>query len=288
LKSEVNPEIIDTTWYLESLKYIATLTDRQRYALYVYTHHGDVYVNMIERGRKLDYNNIYDTTIFYEFVVYMSNPNNSKFVIKDDLYKSGLGVSSGAIDLVNMNDKDYRVAMSDKSGIKMFALFNKFTTSGIVKVMKPIVLYQIIKSLSHTMSSTIKKSPSTTKPMVVFRGVTDSFFTANNFKGVHKKDEVYYNKGFVSTSLKYRSALNSFTKQETECCFKVITVLPGTKCIPLVGLTRFQNEFEILFDRNVKFIIRDKYTTKIPTRARVSITNDPNYINMKISDIMIG
>lgn len=155
-------------------------------------------------------------------------------------------------------------------------------------MMKPIVLFQLIKSLSDTISSTIKKSPSTTKPMVVFRGVTDSFFTTNNYKGVHKKDEVYYNKGFVSTSVNYRSALNSFTKQENECCFKVITVLPGTKCVPLTGLTHFQNELEILFDKNVKFIIRDKYTAKIPTRARVNLTNNPNYIQMKIANIIIG
>ena len=283
LKNELNPDIIDIEWYLETQKYIANLTDRQRYALYAYTYHGDVYVNMLERGSTtLDYSRIDPVTIFYEFVVYMSDSTNSKFISA-----KGYEPGSAITELFEMHNIRYRLALSDPTGEKMMALFDIFK-SGVIKSMKPSILLKLIKNLADTISSVIKNSPQTKKPMVVFRGVRDSFFTPNDYEKSHKKDLVYHNKGFVSTTLAYRVAINTFTKWQSGCCFKVITVLPGTRCIPLFGVSKFTQESEILFDRNVKYIIRDKYTAKIPKRVKSYLANDPGYIQMKISDIIIG
>ena len=148
-------------------------------------------------------------------------------------------------------------------------------------------LRSMIKSLSTTLHSIFAKAPVTTKPMVVYRGVRDSFFTADEYNKPMKKDEVFVNKGFVSTSLLHTVPMEYFMS-EGGCCFKVITILPGTKCIPLVGLTQFQGEIEFLLDKNTKYIIRDKYTALAPQKALNYYGNETETKRIKVSDIIIG
>ena len=285
LKSNMNPDIIDVDWFINMQSYIKSLSDRQRYALWSYTKHGDVYVNLMERDLYVDTNRIVMNPLFYEIIVYLANPNNSRVHVFTDT----IGTVPISLKSIQQAPPDvFKKYIDDKTGVSLHKMFAIFSNDMKSTFFTRHFLLKMIKSLADTISSTIRKAPPTRKPMVVFRGVKDSFFTADNFTSKPKLNEVYYNKGFVSTSLQHTVAINTFASVHTGCCFKVITVLPGTRCIPLIGLTHYSGELEILFDRNVKFIIRDNYKAEIPRRAKMNILNDGDILKMKISDIIIG
>ena len=271
LKRDTNSDIIDTTWFIKMQEYISKLSNRERFALYSYTKNGDVYVNIKERGMKFDYDRFNVKPFFYEFLEYITTTKSIDFDVKF------FGMTLGEI----------KEAKKDTSGRKIATLYRKFIRLP-PKKLKHEVVDTLIKMLSDTISRVIKKSPPTTKPMVVFRGVKDCFFAADDFTSKYTSNEVYYNKGFVSTTLYHSVAINTFTNGSSSCCFKVITILPGTRCIPLIGLTHFDGEIEILLDRNTKYIIRDKYTAPVIYRGRTHLLNSPNSKYMKISDIIIG
>ena len=283
LKSNINPDFIDIEWFVEMQRYISKLSVRERYALMAYTKNGDVYVNFLERNLKLDPKRINMIPLFYEFIMYMADPKKPR----DDVFALNTITKPVIKYFLDKSPKEYNDAINEKSGETIWTMYSKYDwlTAHNFENGFPLVL---IRNLANTISSVIKKSPPTRKPMVVFRGVKDSFFTANDYTSKSKKTDVYYNKGFVSTSIKHTIALDAFTNLGGGCCFKVITILPGTRCIPLVGLTYYPVEVEILLDRNVKYIIRDKYQAVIPTRGKSSVTNNGNPIKMKISDIIIG
>ena len=271
LKRDTNPDIIDITWFIKMQEYISKLSNRERFALYSYTKNGDVYINIKERGMIFNYDRFNVKPFFYEFLEYITTNKSVDFDVKF------FGMTLGEI----------KKAKKDTSGRGIATLYRKFLRLP-PKQLKHKVVDTLIKMLSDTISRVIKKSPPTTKPMVVFRGVKDCFFAADDFTSKYTSNEVYYNKGFVSTTLDYSVAINTFTNSSSSCCFKVITILPGTRCIPLIGLSHFGGEVEILLDRNTKYIIRDKYTAPVIYRGRAHLLNSPASRDMKISDIIIG
>ena len=271
LKRDTNPDIIDITWFIKMQEYISKLSNRERFALYSYTKNGDVYINIKERGMKFDYDRFNVKPFFYEFLEYITTNKSVDFDVK----------------FLGMTLSEIKKAKKDTSGRKTATLYRKFLRLPS-KQLKHKVVDTLIKMLSDTISRVIKKSPPTTKPMVVFRGVKDCFFAADDFTSKYTSNEVYYNKGFVSSTLDYSVAINTFTNSSSSCCFKVITILPGTRCIPLIGLSHFEGEVEILLDRNIKYIIRDKYTAPVIYRGRTHLLNSPASRDMKISDIIIG
>lgn len=267
LKNNTNPTIMDMDWFGEVQKYIFKLTYRERFAVYGYTMNGDTYVNNMERGLPLDYDNIVLTPLFYEFIHYMADPVNAR----DGIFRNT--VDKKVNNLLKVPAKDYRSFLKESTGHTLYSIY---TTVNKKKLFTVDFTKLLIRNLANTLSGAIKKAPVTTKPMVVFRGVTDAFFLKGN-------SGVYRNKGFVSTSLQYTVPLFEFMNLNEKCCFKVITVLPGTRCLPMIGMTQFPSEMEILFDRDTKYIIRDTYRTSIPTG------NKPSYINdVQVTDIIIG
>lgn len=284
LKRYLNPDILDLDWYVKVQKYISSITERERYALYSYTKYGDVYVNFLERGMNLDYNRVKMEPLVYEFVVYLSDPKHS---IKSVLNETGLTVAPPF--MLAFTPKDFTFMLKQKSGEMLRKFYLTFREELLKsRHFKVSFINVLIKNLANTISRTIKNSPPTTKPMVVYRGVNDSFFTSDDYSSKMKKDEVFRNKGFVSTSVMHGVAMNDFMKIDAECCFKVITILPGTRCVPLLGLSHFSDELEILLDRNVNFIIRDKYTTNVPVRPKQLYTNQVLTKKIKVADVMIG
>lgn len=276
LKLNMNPDIIDTKWFVALQKYIASLTDRERYALFSYTKYGDVYLNLMERGLPIDFSGVRMDPLVYEIV---STTTVAGFY--DALTENGAKI------METQQKVSFDAMMKDTSGKRMGDFKNMIVYQLRSQNFKESYLRSMIKSLSTTLHSVFTKAPVTTKPMVVYRGVRDSFFTADNYNAPMKKDEVFVNKGFVSTSLLHTVPMEQFMS-ESGCCFKVITILPGTKCIPLVGLTHFQGEIEFLLDKNTKYIIRDKYTTLAPSKALSYYGNVHKTTKIKVSDIIIG
>lgn len=276
VKLEMNPDIIDTKWFVEMQKYIASLTHRERYALFSYTKYGDVYVNLMERGLPIDFNKVRMDPLVYEIV---STTTDAGFY--DAL------TDTGAKIMANKKSISFEAMRKDKSGKLMGDFKNIIVYELGSRHFKEEYLRSMIKSLSTTLHSIFAKAPVTTKPMVVYRGVKDSFFTADDYNKPMKKDEVFVNKGFVSTSLLHTVPMEYFMNK-SGCCFKVITILPGTKCIPLIGLTHFRGEIEFLLDKNTKYIIRDKYTALAPQTVLNDYGNETETKRVKVSEIIIG
>lgn len=70
--------------------------------------------------------------------------------------------------------------------------------------------------------------------------------TITVYKGLDTED-IFSDKAFISTSL-YRRAALEFSGQQ--CCLLQITVPPGSKILPLSGISRSPHEAEILLDRD--------------------------------------
>ena len=276
VKLGTNPDIIDTKWFVDMQKYIASLTDRERYALLSYTKNGDVYVNLLERELPIDFTRVNLDPLVYEIVATTTDAG-----FYDALTDTGAKIMAGRKPI------SFDAMRKEKSGKLMGEFKNIIVYELGSRYFKEEYLRSMIKSLSTTLHGVFAKAPVTTKPMVVYRGVRDSFFTADEYNKPMKKDEVFVNKGFVSTSLLHTVPMEYFMS-ESGCCFKVITILPGTKCIPLVGLTHFQGEIEFLLDKNTKYIIRDKYTALAPQKALNSYGNKTETKRIKVSDIIIG
>ena len=276
LKMNTNPEVIDTNWFVNMQKYIASLTYRQRYALYSYTEYGDVYVNLMERGLSIDPFRVRLQPLFYEIV---SGSTYSEFYA---------ALNDGGKKIINSKKiPQFNEMLKDASGVLLQNFYDVLIYNLNISYFDFKYILKLIKNLSDTIHGVFTKAPTTTKPMVVYRGVKDSFFTADNYTAPMKKDEVYVNKGFVSTSILHTIPMRDFM-DDSGCCFKVITILPGTKCIPLIGLTHYSTEVEFLLDRNTKYIIRDKYTAKVPLKPMEYLTNDIPNFTIKVSDIIVG
>ena len=266
LKSYTNPNIIDLKWFKETMAYYKKLQPLELYTIWAYTHKGDVYLNLWERGLKIDYNRIEMSVFLYEIIEYLANPNNSRDIFTME-------------KVLNTNYLAYK----SMQPIQISKLFHKLLNESS-RYFRPSFIETLIANMSSRLSGIIRNSPATKETMVVYRGVRDSFFTADDFEKRPKVNEVFVNKGFISTSLDPNVA-HAFSTET--CCFKVITVLPGSKCLPLYGVTQYV-EHELLFNKDTKYIIRDKYIAHVPKNRVYSYSGSVTVHKVKMSDIVIG
>ena len=268
LKSFTNPNIVDLKWFKEMTEYYKKLDSSELYTIWAYTYHGDVYLNLWERKLKIDYGRIDMSVFLYEIIGALSMPDYPR-----DIFVT---------PQMEAFDTTYtKFTKMTPNAIYQFWITLTQTTS---RKFKPSFIKALLERMSMRLSNIIRKAPATKETMVVYRGVKDSFFTADDFTKRPKINEVFINKGFISTSLDPKVA-RGFS--EGVCCFKVITILPGTKCLPLYGLSQF-NEHEILFNKNTKYVIRDKYLAHVPTADKHGYFNNVISQEMKMTDIVIG
>lgn len=250
LKIDPTKHVLDLKWYHECQKYIDTLSAKEKWALRGYSYKGDVYVNLTERKMKIDFKNFSLVPFVYEFFQMVLD---GRFPHKD------------------FDKKDIDQYLKDGDVNKLNQLSEKFYKLKLdVNVKK-----ELVSRLNNTLTNVIKRAPPVTSTMTVFRGVKDSFFTKSDYKN-NKVNEVYLNKGYVSTSMSWNQSLNSFSG--SACCFSVITILPGTRCLPLLGLSKFSQEMEILLNKDTKFLVRRKFIAPKPNNS---------YSKMKFSHIIV-
>ncbi len=239
LNIDITKGMIDMNWWKKSILYIDGLSPRQKWSLRGYSFKGDVYLNLMERKMSINWLNFDLSPFVYEFF---------DMVINDGYKFYGF-------------DKDViSKALKDNDSKNIEELMKKFLKN--VKLFNVSVKKLLVQKLNKTLSNVIKNAPAVTKTMTVYRGVKDSFFTKSDYKN-NKVNEVYLNKGYVSTSTNWSKSLSSFTG--TSCCFSVITLLPGTRCLPIMGLSQFAEEAEILLNKDTKFLIRRKFKAAKPT-----------------------
>ena len=66
----------------------------------------------------------------------------------------------------------------------------------------------------------------------------------------------FQNEGFISTTFDVESAKRFLDEGPQACCLKRITLLAGTRCLLLTGISWFRGEFEVLMGQKTLYLMR--------------------------------
>lgn len=287
-------DTVDMTWLKDMNDYIMNLSTKDIYTIIGYTFYGDTVSNNYMRRRlnkQMFMNELssYDKWIsvyyplFFQAVDYLdNNVSDVQKILRDG--KDNKVVIPGTVGYVALTDKTLVNKQMDVSDVLKLLQKNKTMKNSD----KYIIFYTIGRFLSFTefwqnvirvyiqdLESIIQKAPALKKPMVVYRGVKDDYY----LKG--KEGNVYTTDGFVSTSINLGSALRF---AGVKCCFKRVTLLPGTRTLLLAGVSKFKQEFEILLSNKSKF-----YITKGKRFMQKSTTDMcPNKVSqITVTDVVV-
>ena len=135
----------------------------------------------------------------------------------------------------------------------------------------------MIQQYINDLDAIIDKSPPTTSPMVVYRGVKNDYYLKGATNHIYKTDS------FVSTSINLSSALRF---AGPDCCFKRITLLPGTKTLLLAGISRYTNEVEFLLGSKAQFYITNKKTSILRSTTNLCKDSIPSD-KINVTDLVV-
>ena len=291
-------DLVDKTWLSQMNKYISGLSTKDLYTLVAYTHYGDVIANNFLRNKlkKEDFvkelaaadkwlGNYYP--LFFQALDKLEKTKNIKYILKDGkdpTLDTSLPYIKNVISHKILPDKilSGKMLISD--------IFNKLSTIKNLKISeKYSILYLISRYLDYDkfwkgvieqyikdLDNLIDNSPPITKRMIVYRGVKNDYFLTGT------KDHIYKTDSFVSTSINLPSAMKF---AGNDCCFKRITLLPGTKTLLLAGISKYKNEIELLLGTNAQFYITKEKNT-IP-RLTTDICNDGQTGKIIVTDMVI-
>ncbi len=212
-------KIIDMTWYQKQNKWLRSLSPREVFLLYGFSHNGDVWAHTYLDGK-------FSMQMFTSKVKgLLSNEYFALFFQARDFYK----INTGDIR------KDYSEVLN-RVGAE--------TNQDYIK--------SIIQMFIDELNALCAKAPATTKPFVVWRGVKDDTYMS----GI--KDKQYTLNRFASTTVNGDVAFkfgraSGQTKSHT---VQRILIMPGSRCVLMFGMTKYSEEFEILLPRGSTYIIR--------------------------------
>lgn len=258
--------MIDPIWFDKMNNYIINLSTRDIYTMIGYTFYGDIISNNYLRknlNEAIFYTDLatYDKWWFTFYPLF--------FQAKDEI--ESLKEPFNSI-LNNKKDEKVKITKNINNQVNFTvntSLVGERTVTEIINLLKTLpnlkpsdfyfVLYFIGKYLSFTdfwqhviiryikdLDNIIQNAPPLTKPLIVYRGVRNDYY----LKG--KEGHVYTTNSFVSTSVNLASAMKF---ADPTCCFKRITLLPGSRTLLLAGISKFINEVEFLLGTSAKFYI---------------------------------
>lgn len=271
--------MVDPVWFEAMNKYVINLPTKDIYTMIGYTFYGDTVANHYMR-KSLNKNTFtHDLTIYdkWWFTFYPLF-----FQAKDEIESL-----QEPYDLILKDKKDVKVKITSSINNTIgttinAALVGERNVTEIIKLLKTtpklttsdfyIALYHIgrylsfIKFWQHViirfikdLDNIIQNAPPLTKKLIVYRGVKSDYY----LKG--KEGFVYTTNSFVSTSVNLGAAMKF---ANPTCCFKRITLLPGTRTLLLAGISKFMNEVEILLGTTSKFYItKEKHFISKDTTA---------------------
>lgn len=100
----------------------------------------------------------------------------------------------------------------------------------------------IIYDYANKLKDIINKSPKLNQPLIVYRGIKNDTYLAENTDSNY----ICNMPGYLSTSLEIETAYEEFSNKEDKCCIQRILILPGNSCLFLGGIGILGGELEIL------------------------------------------
>lgn len=235
-------------WFEDICKYFASLDATTLYALRGYTRLGDTILNQYLRGTldiyKIisDYNEKHrgDNTPWTDFPLTLyalrAISTNTLSTLRDHLKRVGPTAVQG-IEHIQKHPGD----------VGRFWIIHRLfkDTFWLEYVIKPYV---------EDIRTVIRNAPPLKKSLYVYRGTRTDVLSTN-------PGTFYKNLGFLSTSLNAEIALRFHNKNNTRCCIQKILLLKGARVLPLMGISHFQPEMELLLDTNTIYLVRPLQTT---------------------------
>jgi hypothetical protein len=245
---------VPSEWILSMNQYITSLSLDELFTVLGYSYHSYDFINAYLRGsmNKIKMKSLLEKhpkNYFFPFYiqVYDMRSEMKRYVDSKDLKK---------IITIDGNKK------SVEQWIDSIQTLSKTDAYLICMQVQKYVSYdfwiRIMESFKKDLHNIIQNSPPLKKELVLYRGVRNDYF----LKG---KDKHYYkHETFVSCSLDPIHSLKYIDKN-TKCCFKRITLLPGTRALLMAGLSHY-NEFEVVLNNDTIFYVHEKkkqfiYTT---------------------------
>lgn len=278
-------DVVDSEWLDEMNKYVSNLKTSEIYTLIGYSFYGDVIANSYMR-KKLDESQFMKDVggedkwlsyypLFFQALTVLDTVQDQATIIRNkdiiiipNIIRPTITFADKSLLKKAMKISEILKLIQSKSAIKTS---DKYTLLSLIgnelsfKLFWEKVIVQYISDLDRI----IRNSPPLKKPMIVYRGVTNDYYLKGTAGHVYRTDS------FVSTSMNFSSSLKF---AGFSCCFKRITLLPGTRALLLAGVSRFQNEVELLLGPQSQFYITkyksfmSKDTTAICPISKTNIT----------------
>jgi predicted Ser/Thr protein kinase len=222
-------DIMDMKWFEEQDAYIRSLTSRQLFTVFGYTYQGDTYAH-----------------------AYLDN----KLVIDD-------------ITIPHYDGTYFPFFFQAREYFKVSKPTLEFDYAETLRLLrvaknegKKEVFVSIIQMFINELNEIIQKSPSVSRAFITFRGnKNDRYLSAKK----NQTDDIYTTQRFCSATIDGTTALQ-FSQGHN---LQRITILRGSKCLLLFGLTKFPQESEILFPRGSTYRIVNQRAAARSTRYTV-------------------
>lgn len=278
LKRYIAPDVIDTKWFASVQSYISTLGNRERYAVFAYTKNPGPYQSLKNNKRSVR-GTVPVDMLFYEFIHYMADSKNPRtgIIMNDKVSDSWMASTEQSVvyALLMMKPIEYQKLLSRVFPEDVFMIYRQFTTYVSSSTFTKSFIATLFSRYNDVLDRVIRKAPPLTKPMVVYRRIV------KDKKPV--PGDVFKMEDFLVTAIESR---DEYRKVKGQCCFDVMTILPGTRCLPLLGLSDAPPS--VLLNRGTKLIVRDVISGPAPVYNAYKPPRSVKMTNKHIVDILVG
>ena len=258
---------IDYDWFKEMDDYITKLSTYDAFTVLGYSYHSFNFINsyLIGNMTEQSLNKLLQDPLTYNTYYFPFYMQAFKLIDKQNIVNRDVNV--------NYKNKYKRVSewISEckKLGLeKAYPIFMNIMQFFTYEFWK-----KVMELVRTDFQRIIDNAPPVKKETVVYRGVKDDYF----MKG--SEDNYYNNTSFVSCTFDPNHALKYLRNEQ--CCFKRITLLPGTKVLFISGLSCYPLELEIVINVDSIIFITEKITTNIYKDSTYDIKDDMCFTNNK-------
>lgn len=153
----------------------------------------------------------------------------------------------------------------------------------VSEVLPRITLAQLdqgVQRMVEALDLLFERAPSLVHPLVVFRGVKNFDF------GPSHAYKTWTDPAYVSTTLHPLHAFR-YKNPHGVCCVQRLTVPTTCKVLLLQGLSNFENEWEVLLPRNLRFKAIGKKEVQIPTETEWGSSPPKKYESVVLHEVRV-